>query len=129
MKNKSSNSNKSFGILFSLLFLIFALYPLVNNEEIRILPFIISIIFLILGLLNSHFLSPLNKFWLKFGFFLGKFMSPIIMLFIFFLIVTPIGLFMRLIGKDLLNLKFKNEKSYWIKKDQYNQNNSMKNQF
>ena len=106
----------------------FCLYPLVNNEEIRILPFIISIIFLILGLLNSHFLSPLNKFWLKFGFFLGKFMSPIIMLFIF-LIVTPIGLFMRLIGKDLLNLKFKNEKSYWIKKDQYNQNNSMKNQF
>ena len=86
-----------------------------------------SIIFLILGLLNSSILSPLNKVWFKFGIFLGKIVSPLVMGIIFFLVVTPIGIFMRLLGKDLLNLKLKKNDSYWIEKNE--PKSKMKNQF
>ncbi|MDC3151592.1 SxtJ family membrane protein [Candidatus Pelagibacter sp.] len=120
-------SNRSFGIVFFVVFLLISLYPLLNNEHIKIWSLIISLIFLFLGLLNSKFLSPLNKIWFKFGLFLGKLISPLIMGFIFFLVVTPIGLLMRMFGKDLLNLKFNTKKSYWIKKDDLK--SKMKNQF
>jgi len=120
-------SNRSFGIVFFVVFLLISLYPLLNNEHIKIWSLIISLIFLFLGLLNSKFLSPLNKIWFKFGLFLGKLISPLIMGFIFFLVVTPIGLLMRMFGKDLLNLKFNTKKSYWIKKDGLK--SKMKNQF
>ena len=120
-------SNRSFGIVFFAVFLLISLSPLLNNEHINILSLVISLIFLILGLINSKFLSPLNKIWFKFGLFLGKLISPLIMGFIFFLVVTPIGLLMRMFGKDLLNLKFNTKKSYWIKKDGLK--SKMKNQF
>ena len=120
-------SNKSFGIVFFLVFLLISLYPLINNESIRIWSLIISLIFLILGLLNSKFLSPLNKIWFKFGLFLGKIISPIIMIIIFFFVVTPIGFTMRLFGKDVLNLKIRDYKSYWIEKT--GPKSKMKNQF
>ena len=120
-------SNRSFGIVFFVVFLLISLYPLLNNEHIKIWSLIISLIFLFLGILNSKFLSPLNKIWFKFGLFLGKLISPLIMGFIFFLVVTPIGLLMRMFGKDLLNLKFNTKKSYWIKKDGLK--SKMKNQF
>ena len=120
-------SNRSFGIVFFVVFLLISLYPPLNNEHIKIWSLIISLIFLFLGLLNSKFLSPLNKIWFKFGLFLGKLISPLIMGFIFFLVVTPIGLLMRMFGKDLLNLKFNTKKSYWIKKDGLK--SKMKNQF
>ena len=110
------SSNRSFGTVFFVVFLIIALYPLTYQGEIRIWSVIISLIFLFLGLLNSKILSPLNKLWFKFGIFLGKIISPLIMGIIFFLVVTPIGLLMRLFGKDLLNLKYNNNKSYWIEK-------------
>jgi len=110
-------SNRSFGIVFFAVFLLISLYPLLNNEHIKIWSLVISLIFLILGLLNSKFLSPLNKIWFKFGLFLGKLISPLIMGVIFFLVVTPIALLMRMLGKDLLNLKFNTKKSYWIEKD------------
>ena len=100
------SSNRSFGIVFFIVFLLIALYPLTYGGEIRIWSLIISIIFLILGLLNSKILTPLNKLWFKFGILLGKIVSPLIMGIIFFLVVTPIGLIMRLFGKDLLNLKY-----------------------
>ena len=100
------SSNRSFGIVFFVVFLLIALYPLINNEEIRIWSLIISLIFLILGLLNSKILTPLNKLWFKFGILLGKIVSPLIMGIIFFLVVTPIGFIMRLLGKDVLNLKY-----------------------
>ena len=116
-------SNKSFGIVF----LLISIYPLLNNESIRPWSLIISIVFLILGILNSFLLSPLNKLWFKFGIFLGKIISPIIMGIIFFLVVFPIGFIMRLIGKDLLNLKYNNHKSYWIEKTE--PKSKMKNQF
>ena len=127
MDDVKISSNKSFGIIFFVVFLIIALYPLSQNGEIRIWSIIISVIFLILGLLNSKILSPLNKYWFKFGIFLGKIISPLIMAIIFFLIVTPIGLIMKLLRKDLLNLKYNRSKSYWIEKKGVK--SKMKNQF
>ena len=123
--NKSSNKN--FGIVFFVVFLLIALYPLIISGEIRIWSIIISFIFLILGLLNSKILTPLNKLWFKFGIFLGKIISPIILGIIFFLVVTPIGLIMRLLRKDVLKLKYNNNKSYWIEKS--GPKSKMKNQF
>tara|TARA_Y100001970_G_scaffold26090_1_gene31200 strand:- start:5408 stop:5791 length:384 start_codon:yes stop_codon:yes gene_type:complete len=120
-------SNKSFGIVFFVVFLIVALYPLVNSKDIRIWSLVISVIFLFLGLINSRLLTPLNKLWFKFGIFLGKIFSPIIMGIIFFLVVTPIGFIMRFLGKDLINLKYNNNKSYWIEKT--GPKSKMKNQF
>ena len=121
------SSNRSFGIVFFIVFLLIALYPLSYSGEIRVWSAIISIIFLVLGLFNSKILTPLNKLWFKFGIFLGKIISPIIMGIIFFLVVTPIGLLMRLLGKDLINLKYNNNKSYWIEKK--GPKSKMKNQF
>ena len=121
------SSNRNFGIVFFVVFLLIALYPLTYGGEIRIWSLIISIIFLILGLLNSKILAPLNKIWFKFGILLGKIVSPLIMGIIFFLVVTPIGLIMRLLRKDVLNLKYNKNKSYWIEKT--DQKSKMKNQF
>ena len=127
MDDVKISSNRSFGIVFFIVFLLIALYPLTYSQDIRIWSVIISIIFLVLGLLNSKILTPLNKLWFKFGIFLGKIISPIIMGIIFFLVVTPIGLLMRLLGKDLINLKYNNNKSYWIEKK--GPKSKMKNQF
>ena len=121
------SSNRSFGIVFFIVFILIALYPLLNGQEIRFWALIISAVFLILGLLKSKLLTPLNKLWFRFGIFLGKIISPIIMGLIFFLVVTPIGLIMRLLGKDVLNLKYNKERSYWIEKD--GPKSKMKNQF
>tara|TARA_Y100000741_G_C18095865_1_gene494726 strand:- start:303 stop:710 length:408 start_codon:yes stop_codon:yes gene_type:complete len=126
-KNMNISSNKNFGIVFFLVFLIVALYPLINDENLRIWSLVISLIFLILGLINSKILTPLNKIWFKFGIILGKIVSPLVMGIIFFLVVTPIGFLMRILGKDLLNLRFNGSKSYWIEKT--GPNSKMKNQF
>ena len=121
------SSNRSFGIVFFIVFLLIGTYPLLNNDHVRIWAIIISIVFLILGLLNSKILLPLNKIWFKFGILLGKIISPLIMGLIFFVVVTPIALLMRLFNKDLLNLKFNKSKSYWIEKNE--PKSKMKNQF
>ena len=121
-------SNRSFGIVFFIVFVLIAIYPLINQGEVRIWSLIISFLFLFFGLLNSKILTPLNKLWFRFGLFLGKIISPIIMAVIFFLVVTPIGLLMRLFGKDVLNLKLNKKKSsYWIEK--VGPKSKMKNQF
>ncbi len=120
-------SNRNFGIVFAIVFLIISLWPLLSQNEIRFWSLIISIIFLSLGLINSKLLLPLNKIWFKFGIFLGNFIAPIVMGVIYFFVVTPTGLIMKMLGKDLLNLKKSNKDSYWIKKD--NSNSSLKNQF
>ena len=127
MDDVKISSNRSFGIVFFVVFLLIALYPLTYDGEIRLWSLIISIIFLILGLLNSKILAPVNKIWFKFGLLLGKIVSPLIMGIIFFLVVTPIGLIMRLLGKDVLNLKYNKNKSYWIEKK--GPKSKMKNQF
>ena len=129
MKNEKIkiSSNRNFGIVFFLFFLIIGFYPLLDNENIRILPIILSLVFLILGLFNSKILTPLNKIWFKFGIMLGVIVSPIVMGIIFFMVVTPTSLLMRMLGKDLLDLKKNNKNSYWIEKTTIK--SKMKNQF
>ena len=123
----NQSSNKNFGIVFFIVFMLISLYPLLNSGNIRFWALIISLIFLFLGILNSQILNPLNKLWFKFGIFLGKIISPLIMAIIFFLVVTPTGLLMKLWRKDLLNLKFHDKKTYWIEKNE--PKSKMKNQF
>ena len=120
-------SNRNFGIVFFLVFLIIPTYPLINSGELKLWSLVISGIFLILGLLNAKILNPINKLWFKFGMFLGIIISPLVMGIIFFSVVTPIGLLMRLLKKDLLKLKFSNTNSYWIEKSE--PKSKMKNQF
>ena len=120
-------SNRNFGIVFSIVFLIIATWPILNQNEIRIWSIIISLIFLILGLINSKFLSPLNKAWFKFGLILGSVIAPVVMGVIYFLVVTPTGLIMKALGKDILGLKRNKNSTYWLEKD--NSNNNLKNQF
>ena len=126
-KDIKISSNRSFGFLFAFVFSLVAFWPILNQNEIRIWSLIIAIVFLILGFFNSKLLTPLNKIWFRFGIFLGNFISPIIMGIIFFFVVTPTGLIMKLFNRDLINLKKSNEKSYWIKKKDIK--SSMKNQF
>ena len=126
-KDIKIRSNKSFGVVFFLVFLLISIYPLINDGNIRIWSFVISIIFLILGISNSKILSPLNKIWFKFGLLLGKIISPVVMGIIFFIVVTPTGLILRLFQKDVLNLKFNNNNTYWIEKS--GPKSKMKNQF
>ena len=121
------STNKSFGIVFFIVFIIIALYPLLNQENLRIWSLIISFLFLILGLLNSKILTPFNKLWFKFGIILGKVFSPLIMGIIFFFVITPIALLMKVMKKDLLHLKFNSKKTYWIERT--DSESSMKNQF
>ena len=120
-------SNKSFGIVFAIVFSIISVWPLLDGGELRLWSIIIAIIFFILGFFNSNLLTPLNKIWFKFGIFLGNFIAPIVMGAIFFFVVTPIGLFMKVLRKDIINLKKNNKSTYWIEKKQIE--TSMKNQF
>ena len=128
MKNKKIkiSSNRSFGLLFFAIFLIISFWPLLDDKDIRIWSLIVSLIFLILGILNSNLLKPFNKIWFKFGIFLGKIVSPIIMGLVYFLVVTPTGFIMRFLGKDLLKLKKNKNNTYWLAK---NYKSSMKDQF
>ena len=114
---KKNTQNRSFGMLFFIVFLILALWPLTKSNDLNIYLLSISLIFLLLGLLNSKILSPLNTIWIKFGEILGKIVAPIVMAVIYFVILTPISLLVRIFGKDLLDIKFKdNLKTYWIKR-------------
>ena len=127
MKEFKLPSNRNFGIVFFIVFLFIALWPLLKGENLRFWPLGVSIIFLILGLINSKMLTPLNKLWMKFGLILGNIVSPIVMGFIFFVVVTPTGLLMKIFGKDILQLKKNKKNTYWVEKD--NSNNNMRNQF
>mgnify|MGYP001239533362 CR=1 FL=1 len=128
MKNNKIkiSSNRSFGIVFFVVFFVFAIWPLLNNQDIRIWSLIISLVFLILGILNSNLLKPLNIIWFKFGIFLGSIVSPLVMGLVFFLVVTPTGFIMRIFGKDLLKLKKNKSNTYWLAK---NYKSNMKDQF
>ena len=122
------SSPKSFGVVFSMVFLIVALYPLIDSESLRTWALIVSAIFLLLAFIAPNILSFPNKLWFKFGILLGSIIAPIIMGLVYFLTVLPTGLMMRLLGKDLLKQKLdKNAKSYWIERSE--PIGSMKNQF
>ena len=111
-------SNKSFGVVFFIVFIIISLWPLLNGGQIKIWFFLTALVFLVLGLINSKLLNPLNRLWFRFGMLLGAIIAPVVMGIVFFLVVTPTGLIMKILGKDLLGKKFKkNNKSYWIKRD------------
>ena len=125
MKNKENN--KSFGILFFIVFLLIAIWPVLESGSIRLWSILISLIFFILGIINSKILTPFKKGWIKLGEILGKVIAPFVMGFIYFIIITPIGILMRLLGKDLLNIKYNKNKSYWIKRTK--NINTMKRQF
>ena len=130
MENASikMSSNRSFGLLFFIVFLAISLWPLISQGDLRLWAFILALIFFVLGILNSKFLTPLNKLWMKFGIFLGSIISPFVMGVVFFMVVTPIGLIMRFLGKDLLRIKkSKFVSTYWISREK--QNNTMKRQF
>ena len=130
MKQKEikTGSNKSFGIVFFVIFIIVALWPLLKDENIRVWSLIVSIIFLTLGLLNSKILTPLNKLWMRLGILLGAIVSPIVMGVVYFGVITPIGLIMKLFGKDVLNLKIDtNKNTYWTSKKKIP--SKMKDQF
>ena len=125
---KSKSSNRSFGLLFFIVFLVIGLWPLSKGESVHIYLILISIIFFALGLINSKILSPLNKTWIKFGEVLGIVIAPIIMAIVYFVVLTPISLIVRIFGKDLLGLKFsKKQDTYWIKRKK--NLGSMKKQF
>ena len=121
------NSNRGFGIVFFVVFLLISFWPSIEGQSLRIWALTVSLIFLVLGLLNSKLLSPFNLIWVKFGEVLGRIIAPIAMGVVYFIIITPIGLFMRLIGKDLLRTKFSKNNSYWIKREK--NIGSMKRQF
>ena len=125
---KSQSSNRSFGLLFFVVFLIIGLWPIKNGENLNIYFLTASVIFLLLGLINSKLLSPLNKLWIKFGELLGIIIAPLVMALVYFVILTPVSLIVRILGKDLLGLKFLKEKeTYWIKRKK--NLGSMKKQF
>jgi|TARA_B100000959_G_scaffold205442_1_gene215352 hypothetical protein len=127
MSNIQIGSNKSFGLVFFIFFLIIGIYPLINDNDLRFWSLALSLIFFCLGMLNSKLLTPLNLAWFKLGLLLGKVISPIIMGIIFFIVVTPIAILMKLFKKDLLNLFFNESSTYWIKKT--GPKSKMKNQF
>lgn len=125
--NIKRSSNKNFGIVFFIVFILIALWPLLSNETYRLWAVIIALIFLILGIMDSRLLTTLNILWFKFGLLLGKIVSPLVMVIIFFFVVTPIAILMRILKKDLLNLKYNNNSTYWIVKNE--PKSKMKNQF
>ncbi len=122
------SSNRSFGFLFFVVFFVISLWPLKSQGDLRLWTLILSLVFLVLGVLNSKLLTPLNKLWFKFGILLGSIVSPIVMGAVFFIVVTPIGVIMRFAGKDLLRInKNKTISTYWIDRDKLKK--TMKKQF
>ena len=122
------SSEKSFGVIFSIVFLIVSLYPLINSEGLRIWALVVSTIFFLLAFLAPQVLVLPNKLWFKFGLLLGSIIAPIVMAMVYFITVLPTGIIMRLLGKDLLKQKLDNNaKSYWIERKE--PMGSMKNQF
>ena len=114
---KLQSSNRSFGLLFFIVFIVVGLWPVIKGETANIYLILISLFFLIFGLINSKILSPFNKAWIKLGEILGLIIAPIIMALVYFIILTPISLIVRMFGKDLLGLKFlKKQDTYWIKR-------------
>ena len=114
-----SGSEKSFGIVFSIVFFIIGLYPLVDGQGMRLWSVGIAIIFVIVSYSRPKVLSVPNRLWLRLGMILGAVVSPVVMALVYFLTVVPIGMFMKVLGKDLLRKKLdKNANSYWIKRDQ-----------
>ena len=126
LSNISKKNNITFGILFFIFFLIIGLYPLISSENIRVWSVVLSLVFLIITIIRPNLLTFLNKYWIQFGILLGKIISPIVMAIVFFFVVTPIGMLIRVSKKDVMGLK-RGAASYWINREDKLQ--SMKKQF
>ena len=129
MKNSikvESKDNITFGILFFIFFLIIGLYPLKSDEAIRVWSVVLSLVLLIITIIKPNLFTFLNKFWIKFGVLLGKIISPIVMGLVFFFVVTPVGILVRVLKKDVMGLK-RGASSYWINREDKVQ--TMKKQF
>ena len=120
-------SNKGFGIVFFVVFFLISIWPILNDDGIRIWSLTISLIFLILGIINSNLLTPLNLIWFRFGLSLGKIVSPIVMGLVYFFVITPIAMLLKIFNKDVLNLKQNKKNTYWI--DKIKSESTMKDQF
>lgn len=129
MKKEKISSNRSFGVIFFIFFLILSIYPIFNGLKINIYFLLIGLIFLVLGLLNSKLLYPLNFLWNKLGIYLGMLVSPLVMGILYFLIVFPTKLVLSILGKDILNLKVTNKNSYWNYRNNKINKSNMDNQF
>ena len=129
MKNSikiKSKDNITFGILFFIFFLIIGLYPLKSDQAIRVWSVVLSLVLLIITIIKPNLFTFLNKFWIKLGILLGKIISPIVMGLVFFFVVTPIGILVRVLKKDVMGLK-RGASSYWINREDKVQ--TMKKQF
>lgn len=124
-------SEKSFGIVFAVVFAIIALWPLVDAHPVRWWALIVAFVFLVAAFIAQPLLKPLNLLWFKFGLLLYKVVNPVVMGLLYYLTVVPMGLAMRACGKDPLNRSFDADaKSYWIERDPPGPApESMKNQF
>jgi hypothetical protein len=124
--NMSKKNNVNFGILFFVFFLIIGLYPLKSDGVIRVWSVVLSSVFLIITIIRPNLFTFLNRLWIKFGILLGKIVSPLVMGLVFFFVVTPIGILVRILKKDVMGLK-RGATSYWISREDKVQ--SMKKQF
>ena len=121
------NPGRSFGIIFFIFFLIVSFWPEFDLKKIKLFPFVIAIIFFSLAIIAPKYLLPLNSAWIKLGELLGKFISPIVMALIYFLVITPIAIMLKIFGKDLLKIKFNKDSTYWTNRKK--NMGSMKKQF
>lgn len=130
IENSYLPSNHKFGYFFAFIFLIVSTYFFFKEISIAFYTSsLLSLVFFLITIFNAKILRPLNKLWMKFGLFLGILVSPLVMGFIFFFIFTPIGISMRLFGRDELLLKFDNKPSYWTKRNEDIYSNSFRSQF
>ena len=121
-------SERNFGIVFSIVFLIFSFYPHFSFEKVRLWSLIVSAFFFLIAIFRPSMLKSLNFLWFRFGILLGRIISPVVMALVFVFAIIPTGIIIRLMGKDPLQRKFlKNKNSYWILRKTSRQ--SMKNQF
>lgn len=111
------SSDRTLGLVFAVIFLIVGLAPLAGGAGVRIWALILAAVFVVLAIAWPASLGPLNRIWTKFGLLLHKFMSPLVMGVIFYLSVTPIGVFLRVIGKTTLGLRPDPKmETYWIER-------------
>ena len=109
--------NKQFGYLFFFVLSFISIFIFFNSNKINYILISLSLIFLIITIVRPILFYGISNIWIKFGELLGKFISPLVMMLIFFLFLTPLSFIVRMMGKDLLNTKFSKQKSYWIKRE------------
>lgn len=111
-------SEKSFGLVFGVVFLLISLTPLLRGAAPRWWALILATVFAVLAFWAPALLAPLNRVWFRFGLLLHRIVNPLIMALLYFGAVVPIGLILRAQGKDLLRLKRdRAAPSYWIARD------------